>query len=228
MHDPVTPGSPCPGNSVVDMDICFPTATSGFCPGPGAPCTQDTRGHLPLVCPEPRYTCQVASDCDSTTGCTIVTLDARCPPTPLGAYPCSQFICDPTHPDAVDTSHGCRLTPLLEEGDECQHWDSCRIDTVCQSNMICGGGTTVRCPDTDESGYLQLCVSGKCVVSIIHSDDDDDLYQTSESPSTISWLVPMASLYSSVVFVVILGILLGAILLITARWYLYSEVEVET
>lgn len=182
VHDYVTPGTSCVLSGSAPIDLCFPAATGGYCPGPGWPCSQDTRGHIPLQCPASYYTCQEPSECDPVLGCSLINNDALCPSVPPDMAPCARYSCEPTNTVASATTHGCYLIPIANPGDPCEHPDLCRINTRCDASMTCTGGEPVRCPLATTLGFANVCEGGVCVereVNIdqsayIEGDDDDD------------------------------------------------------
>lgn len=214
VHDAVTPGTACPFTDVAIVDPCFPSAVTGYCPGAGAPCTQDKRSVQETACPTPAYTCQAATLCDSATGCGVADLDERCPQAPPDAYPCSAYVCDPAR--ATGTTHGCLLTALKATGDACQSWDACRIETTCQSDLLCGGGRYIEC----DSGAV--CVDGTCVLAFSLGDssssdggDDDDN----------GWSTPVIWMYVLWGLSILIGCCCCGIIVGIVAWFLSRVIE---
>lgn len=146
---------PDPGDFCYLEDACF----AGECKANIHGQTRD--------CPEPDYHCQRNAGCDSVRGCDLVAEDGRCPEPSVHEAPCSRMICDPFHPDAADTWHGCRLVLNEFPGPDgpCEHPNACIIGaTTCSAETLeCTGGEPLICPPATRSGYANVCEEGECV-----------------------------------------------------------------
>jgi len=162
IHEHLADFTPCerdvrpdPGDFCYLEDACF----TGECK---ANIHGETR-----ECPEPDFHCQRNAGCDSVNGCSIVPEDGRCPEPSIYEAPCSRMICDPFHPAAADTWHGCRLVlnEFPGDGGSCDHPNRCLTgETTCSADTLeCTGGEPLICPPASRSGYANVCEDGECV-----------------------------------------------------------------